>query len=206
MRLLSSLITFLLLTALLVTVVIASPYLASNLGARPGEVGVGQTGASGPTTGGEEGAIEGPATGRELGGTDATDSPASISLETIWDGDGISFGFDAATYVVIQSEEEWLALWMRAPVLDLAPPVVDFAIHTVLVAMLGAVRTTGYSIQIEDVAAAGQGTYVAFVQITIPGKVCHTGPAIAYPVHMVSIVKAEGSFQFTEESEIVNCG
>ena len=206
MRFLSGLITSLLLTALLVTVLIASPNLAPNLGTPSGEVGVGQTGANGPATGGEEEAIEGPAIGRELGGTDATEPPDSISLETIWDGDGISFGFEAATYIVVQSEEEWLALWMRASVLNLAPPVVDFAIHMVLVAILGAVRTTGYSIQIQEVSAVEEGTYVAFVQVAIPGKACYTGPAIAYPVHMVSIARAEGSFQFTDESEIINCG
>lgn len=207
MRLLSSLIMSILLIGLVVTVAVASPFIIPHLGTR--QVGQGggngQAGSEGLSTQEDGETQEEPGPG-EPDGSEESGPSASVDFQTVWESSIFSFGFDEPKYLVIQTEEEWDRLWRRTPSPDLQPPTVDFDTHTVLVAILGSARTTGYTIRIDAVAPGEGGGYIVSVETTSPGPRCITGPAFTYPVHMVAMAKSEGPFQFVVASRVADCG
>ncbi len=207
MRLLSGLITSILLIGFMVTVAVASPYITPYLGARQvGEGGIDEQARGDElSTPGDGETEERPGPGEPPNESENDGPSPSGDFQTVWESSMISFGPEEPTYLVIQTEEEWHALWRGTSALNVTPPTVDFETHTVLVAMLGSVRTTGYTIRITDVFPMEGGGYEVSVKTTSPGVRCITGPAFTYPVHMVSMPKSTGPFQFVVESEVIGC-
>ncbi|NIN68074.1 MAG: protease complex subunit PrcB family protein [Anaerolineae bacterium] len=200
MRLVSALVISALLIGLVVAVAVASPYMSSYIGTSADMPGSAGDGGNGPSAGDQSESGDG------SGGSDGDAADTTIAIEDVWESTHISFGYDELTYLVVQSEEEWLVLWGRASGFDGAPPSVDFRTHTVIAAILGMKPTLGYAIRIEGVVLDENGDYVVSVIIVSPGADCLVGQALTYPVHMVSIPKSEGPFQFVFEFETVGCG
>lgn len=147
-------------------------------------------------------------------GEDAGDGPPgeagegdgeSVDFETVWRSAYVSFGYEEPTYLVIQTEAEWEALWARANQPRVEPPEVDFATRTVLVALLGTKPTGGYSIDIEGVLPRQDDRYTVSVEIGVPGPTCGVTMALTYPVHMVSIPRDDGPFHFDAGTAIHEC-
>ncbi|MFQ5934653.1 MAG: protease complex subunit PrcB family protein [Dehalococcoidia bacterium] len=204
MRLTSAIAAAALLTAIFVSIGVASHPVftqVTSTGNREGQAGpLGDAGDAEPLMGDEQG--QGP--GSPAGDTEESGA-ASTLLETIWLSDFPSFGFQEPAYLVIQNEDDWLALWQRAAALELTPPSVDFETQTVLVAALGRVPSTGYTIQIKSVVPDETGGHLVSVEISLPGKDCVVGPAFTDPVHMVSIPKSDGPFQFETQQVVYAC-
>ncbi len=199
MRLVSALVISILLVGLVVAVAVASPFMSSYIGTSQDQAG--STGdGGGPSAGGGSGA------GDANDGADGGESGASVIVEDVWESTHISFGYEEPTYLVIQTEEEWLMLWGRASGFDITPPFVDFRTHTVLAAILGTKPTTGYAIRIDAIAPDENAVYEVNVRVVSPGANCLTGQSLTYPVHMVMIQKSDGPFQFVINPVVVGCG
>ncbi len=122
-------------------------------------------------------------------------------IENILQSDLVGFGYGNVTFLVIQTEEEWEALWSMA---GGDPPTVDFESYTVLVALLGLRHSGGYSIEIEAVNESPEGVVVQ-VEATGPGPKCSTTAVITFPAHIVKIPKADGPFHFNLGQSTYGC-
>lgn len=125
-----------------------------------------------------------------------------IPIEDVWQGTGVSFGPEAA-FLVVQTQAEWEALWGRAEGPG-APPQVDFAQRTVLVAIAGERPSGGYSIHVTRATATDGGVRVD-VQTDVPGAGCAAITVITYPVHMASIPKVSGPVAFMDQRVTYTC-
>ncbi len=105
------------------------------------------------------------------------------------------------TFLVIQTEEEWEALWDKA---GGEPPTVDFESYTVLVALLGLSPSGGYAIEIMAASGGPDGVFVR-VEATAPGPHCVVIAVITYPAHIVKIPKTDGPFDFDLELSTYRC-
>ncbi|MEE9592165.1 MAG: protease complex subunit PrcB family protein [Thermoplasmata archaeon] len=114
----------------------------------------------------------------------------------------LDFGYRELTFLIVQTEEEWQALWERVE--GARPPTVDFEVHTVLVAHLGVRPSGGYFVEI---VAAGQGLEGIVVQVEAraPGPTCSVTLALTHPLHIVKVPKTEGPFQFMLEQAVYSC-
>ena len=143
-------------------------------------------------------------TANPAGDTSVGGGDAAPGLTTVWRSNWLSFGFEGPTYLIIQTQEEWNALWARAADGTSAPQV-DFASRTVLVAIYGTARTSGYGIEITEVVPTADGTVALRVETSVVGPRCAALEVLTYPVHMVSISKSDGPFRFQTESISVAC-
>jgi len=132
-------------------------------------------------------------------------SGESLSLVTVWESTYIEFGVEERTYLAVQSDEEWQALWSAIRTNPAPPPEVDFTTKTVIVAIFGSANTGGYSIRIDDVAMGPDATVHVQVTTALPGLNCVVTEAFTYPVHMVAIPKSYGPFVADETEVVYSC-
>jgi len=130
----------------------------------------------------------------------------SLSPVTVWQSTYIDFGVEERSYRVVQSDEEWQALWGAIRGNPAPPPDVDFATQTVIAAFFGIANTGGYSIKIGDILLGQDAAPRVLTETRSPGPGCGTTEALTYPVHMVSIPKSDGPFVVEETAIVYSCG
>ncbi len=157
-----------------------------------------------PPPAGTSGPGPGEPGGTTGGTTPGTGSP--IALETVWK-DAMTFtGYEDPLYLVIRTDAEWQAFWAGGSADARFPPPVDFAKRTVLVAFFGRTPSSGYDIRITDVSALAGGTQSVSVKRAAPGSGCITLAVLTYPIHIVSIPKSDGPFEFQVDTVTYPCG
>lgn len=109
------------------------------------------------------------------------------------------------TYRVIDSREDWVALWprLRAGLAPDTAPEVDFGSSLVLVAGWGEVATGGFLIHVDSLVTRGSSR-MAYVTRHRPGR-CVVTLATTQPVHVVAAPRAGGPIEFVDRERTYDC-
>lgn len=116
-------------------------------------------------------------------------------------------GITTARLSVISDSAGWEAAWSGicgTPELCLAPPRVDFAGHSVLLAAMGTRSSGGYVIRIDSVARSATRDIV-FVTDTSPGSTCIVTAALTAPVEAVVTPWPVGAVEWDTSAVVHNC-
>jgi hypothetical protein len=105
---------------------------------------------------------------------------------------------DAATWQAV-----WSEIFARRSAVP-ALPSVDFSSEMVLVAAMGSRANGGYSILVDGVWLAGDGSVVAGVTSTSAGTGCSVAAVIVAPVDAVVVPKAP-AVTFAERAAAHDC-
>ena len=108
---------------------------------------------------------------------------------------------------VISDSAGWEAAWSAicgTPELCPAPPRVDFAGHSVLLAAMGTRSSGGYVIRVDSVAHSASGDIV-FGTDTSPGSTCFVTAALTAPVEAVVTPWPVGAAEWSTRSVVHNC-
>ena len=103
-------------------------------------------------------------------------------------------GISMPRQVVVQSAEEWAALW-RAHAPDRPQPPVDFARETVVAIFMGTRPTAGFAIEIVGYRDAGSDLVVQYRE-AIPPRDAITAQVLVSPFHVVAIPRRAAKVTF----------
>jgi hypothetical protein len=101
----------------------------------------------------------------------------------------------------------WATVWehLRQGGRDSLPtPAVEFSKDLVIIAALGAVKSTGYDILIDSVART-TSEFLIFVRVREPGNLCEGGPMQTEPVDVVRVPRSRLPVRFVERTEVLGC-
>lgn len=108
----------------------------------------------------------------------------------------------------IRDETTWVEFWTdvtRLLVPPPDPPAIDFGENMVLVAAMGHRPTAGYLISIEGVYESGGNLFVDVREVS-PGAGCLVAQMLTAPVTAVLVPVHDGSVEFLERKETIDCG
>lgn len=108
------------------------------------------------------------------------------------------------TLAVIEKRRDFAKLFTALSGGNKKVPEIDFTRHMVLLAHMGTRKSTGYSIEIENISAFDNYMRVQVVS-RVPGKKCMTGAAMTHPYHLVRIPKTDKDIIFSEKLIMKNC-
>jgi len=135
--------------------------------------------------------------------------PDPADLPVVWSP--VSLGsFPAGTGMmnrmrtVIRTQPEWVAFWAQVYPPERTwmptpppPPEIDFRRELVVVAMMGATPTTGYSLRITDVRSLPDHMDVHVE--TVGGTNCGNALAVLYPRAVIRVSPRREEVRFVEE-------
>jgi PrcB C-terminal len=117
-----------------------------------------------------------------------------------------SSGFDQPARLVIRDAGAWAAFWNQLHLTESevpALPAVDFNRQMVLAAAMGTQRTSGYSIDVEQVSFGSE--VLVDVLATSPGRNCVTLQHLTQPVQAVVVSRNEAPVRFQESATVHDC-
>jgi hypothetical protein len=115
-------------------------------------------------------------------------------------------GLHHAFRAVLQDSSNYREMWDRATLGHRRLPAVDFSRDMVIVVAMGTRFSTGPSIRIQSVRAAGPTLQVR-VLLVAPGSGCVVGDMETYPVDMVRVPRDDRAVvTFIERFEEERCG
>lgn len=111
---------------------------------------------------------------------------APAAPRTIEKGD--QSNIEDATQVLIQTDDEWTALWRRhSP--DRPMPKVNFAREMVVGVFMGSRPNAGFSTEVIS-AVVVKGVLVAQYRDTVPSRGAVAAQVLTFPYHLVAIPKS----------------
>ncbi|MCA1811688.1 MAG: protease complex subunit PrcB family protein [Halobacteriales archaeon] len=140
----------------------------------------------------------------------ATPSPGGIPFRVLESGDSSGIETDGFEGRVVRSQAEWEAFWAEhrsntnPPG---TPPAVDFSREAVVALFMGQQPSSGYAIEVTQVADGVTGLVVHYAT-TRPGDGCVTAAVVTQPFQMAA-VEAGADFEmgFTlDEERTHDCG
>ncbi|HSL23822.1 MAG TPA: protease complex subunit PrcB family protein [Vicinamibacterales bacterium] len=109
---------------------------------------------------------------------------------------GTLSGIEEPRQAVVQSREDWEALW-RAHAPGQIPPEVDFTRRTVLAVFLGSKMTAGFDVEITEIETRPAGATVRYRE-RAPAPDEMTAQVITSPFHIISVPRVAGEVTFVK--------
>lgn len=129
---------------------------------------------------------------------------ASSSLEISRIGTYTNTRIQEPRRLIIRSEQEWRDFWYDMNIGD--APQVDFSRNMVVAVSAGSRPSTGYSVMVNDVRLAEDGTLQVEVLETTPGRNCVSGQQMTNPVDVVVVPRTDlRTWSFNDRRVVQDC-
>jgi hypothetical protein len=124
-----------------------------------------------------------------------TQSQTPVPFTTV--AEGQESNIDDARQAVVNSEQEWKALW-KIHAADKPLPAIDFSTTSVIAVFLGSRPTGGYRVAVTAVDQQGDTIVVSWRETRPPAGLIVT-QVLTFPYHIVSIAKTTAAVKFRKE-------